>query len=418
MRLARPNPSRHWVWLLSFSVFFLASRGWFSLAYAAGLSTFVCFAAKGVKHNRQRYWFAIAVCLLTWMSARIWSDWWLSPSYMTFFLIAYLTECYWGRISPVPPSIMLTGSTAFSYVSAGPVPAPAEHFAQVTHPFKVNGEIIREAMLRIVLGLTKKGIADTILVWSAAAREVDGGGSVQAWALEIMRAARIYADFSGYADIAIGVGLLLGHRLPEDFRLPFFATSVSSYWRSWNASVSAFFIRYVFTPLSLTLRRWPILISVGVSTYITLCLSGLWHGFTGTQLVWGLFVGTVVVLEGGVKAQSRLSNLPGGLVLGWAITFYLMCLARVVSVEADLASAWAGLKALHGPIGDGTRSRFLRNMAWAIVALLVPHLFDWWRMRESRLFTSPALWTAVMSGLVFVWWFFSDGGLPFVYEGY
>lgn len=404
--------------LLALGLVFLGSRGPGTMAYIVGLTVFVCWAAQYVHRHRPRFWLATAAIVLAWAISRHFGDLGVSPSYITFFLLAYLTEVYWGRQTPVQnPGSFAAAAISPSHISAGPVPEPLHYLRDLRSPLSFDNVLVREALLRIMSGITKKAVGDAIYNWALVAKQFDpGGGGVPAWTLELARGARVYADFSGYADIAIGVGLLLGHRLPEDFRLPFLATSVSTYWRSWNASISRFFLHYVFTPMSLTLRHLPPWLAISAAAYTALLLSGLWHGFTWNQAVWGLLVGSIIVVEGGLRLQARLSAVPGGVFASWLLTFYLMCLARVFSLEDSLAEAWKIIGDLHSDFS--WRPRLLRGLVVAALAITLPHLYDWWRSRRPQLHHSLWEWCAVMAALMFVFWFFSDAGMPFVYEGY
>src|SRR5262249_39259398 len=149
------------------------------------------------------------------------------------------------------------------------------------------------ALLRILWGLAKKVIGDLL------GQTVNDGfshsgmiGPTRAWICALALAGQYYADFSGYSDVAIGLGQFLGLRLPENFRTPFLATSVADHWRRWNITVSGWFHEYVFVPICFI--RWPRLLRskwarslpLGIGVLSTMALIGVWHGFSWNNLIW------------------------------------------------------------------------------------------------------------------------------------
>jgi alginate O-acetyltransferase complex protein AlgI len=115
-----------------------------------------------------------------------------------------------------------------------------------------------------------------------------------AWLVLIAYTLQIYFDFSGYTDMAVGLGQTLGIRLPENFNYPYIAQSVSEFWRRWHMTLSAFFREYVFYPLER--RRLPFA-GQQINILIVFLLTGLWHGFNPTFIVWGLLHGAAIALE-------------------------------------------------------------------------------------------------------------------------
>ncbi len=113
------------------------------------------------------------------------------------------------------------------------------------------------------------------------------------WLLLYMYGLRLYFDFSGYIDIAIGVGILLGIRLPESFSRPYLRTNIAAFWRSWHITLANWVRFYLFAPLSRTLlrRRWPPLLVVFIAQIVSMLIIGLWHGFTWSFAIWGLWHG-------------------------------------------------------------------------------------------------------------------------------
>lgn len=420
-RFKRPQ----WAWLLFISLIYLFFHGVRESLYVLFCTTSVFYISRRIQGNSKLYILTIAFFVCIWALAKSTMSMSLSPSYVMFFLLACLTERYWGRLkAPESLAEFTAGAASLSWINAGPVPHPREHLAMIRNKFDFSPLIFREASLRIFLGLFKKGVADSILHWTIIMNTSQSSPMALSWTKELLRAARLYCDFAGYADIAIGVGLILGHRLPEDFRFPFFATSVSGYWRSWNSSVTTFFIIYVFNPLNLRLRSLAGLplsglwLPVALSTYITLILSGVWHGFTLSQLTWGLFVGTLILIEHYSRLPIVLAKFKGGVIVSWALTFYLMMIARVFSTQTSFAAAWLIIERMHSGVKFLRMRHELLGLSLAILAVSVPHSIDYLCLRKVDVVSSVWRWMFVLFILMCTVWLFRDYGTAFIYEGY
>ena len=119
-----------------------------------------------------------------------------------------------------------------------------------------------------------------------------------AWLVVISYALQIYYDFSGYTDMAIGLGRMLGFRFPENFNYPYISTSITDFWRRWHITLSNWFREYVFYPLERRRREMPAL-SQSLNILIVFLLTGLWHGVTLPFILWGLLHGLALVVERG-----------------------------------------------------------------------------------------------------------------------
>jgi len=124
------------------------------------------------------------------------------------------------------------------------------------------------------------------------------------WALLYAYTLRIYFDFSGYTDIAIGMGMLVGVKLPENFDSPYFKPNLTAFWNSWHITLAQWFRAYYFNPLTRTLRgrKLPIPVIIFITQITTMILIGLWHGVTWNFLIWGAWHGI------GVFVHNRWSN--------------------------------------------------------------------------------------------------------------
>ncbi|MCB0013633.1 MAG: hypothetical protein KDE34_17085, partial [Anaerolineales bacterium] len=170
-----------------------------------------------------------------------------------------------------------------------------------------------------------------------------------------------YLDFSGYSDIAIGIGLLFGIRLPENFDWPYLQTNLTTFWQRWHITLSNWVRHYLFTPLSRSLLRRqprpsPTLI-VLVAQLATMIAIGLWHGLSWNFLVWGLWHGLGLFIHKQWSDRTRrwyrdlqATTWPRRLWAGltWFITFHYVVLGWVWFLLPDLTLAWQTLARLFG----------------------------------------------------------------------
>jgi alginate O-acetyltransferase complex protein AlgI len=215
-------------------------------------------------------------------------------------------------------------------------------------------ENVTRGMLRFAHGLVKKIlIADSVgrLADAAFGAPAELTGSA-AWLGLMAYTLQIYFDFSGYSDMAIGLGRIFGFRLPENFCRPYCALSVTDFWRRWHITLSHWFRDYVYIPLGGSRGG-------GLQIYrnlgIVFLLTGLWHGANWTFILWGVFHGAILILER--RLNGRLVQPNPGMSLAAiagrrALTFLLVCLGWVLFRAPDLPSALAYYQAL-GRFGDG-----------------------------------------------------------------
>ncbi len=218
--------------------------------------------------------------------------------------------------------------------------------------------ILAAGVVLFILGLTKKVVlADTI------GKVVDLGfssplplGVVDGWALAISYTLQIYLDLSGYADMAVGVGGMLGLRLPLNFDAPLRAVSVVDFWRRWHISLSNFITTYLYTPMARLFPRLTLTRALAV-TLASMTIAGLWHGAAWTYVVFGVVHGLGLVTNQLWKKKVKI-KLPRA--LAWALTSLFVVLSFVVFRAATLAEAkhvLAGMLGAHGMVGIPTFSR-------------------------------------------------------------
>ena len=220
---------------------------------------------------------------------------WLGFSYVAFRLIHTLRDRQMGKLPALSLREYLTYLIFFPAYTAGPIDR-AERFVKDFRAMpSLDAPRAVEGAGRIAAGLVKKFvIADSLALF--ALNETLAGQARTApdvWLLLYAFAFRLYFDFSGYTDIAIGIGRLYGINLPENFNLPYLKRNITLFWQSWHMTLSTWARLYVFTPLSRALlmrqpRPSPALV-VLLSQVATMLVIGLWHGITANFALWGMW---------------------------------------------------------------------------------------------------------------------------------
>lgn len=214
----------------------------------------------------------------------------LAISFFTFEFVHVLVDVYLGKIVRLPLLEFAVFSMFFPTLVAGPIKRFQSFAPQVRAITVPPAPSFMLDIYRIVMGLAKKTIiADSMTVFiQPILAPSDAFGRLDYWAAFLAYAAKIYFDFSGYSDIAIGISGLLGLRIPENFEIPYWAPNIAQFWRRWHISLSSWIRDYIFIPLGGS-RGSPFVTIVNL--LIAMALAGLWHGAAWTFAVWGLWHG-------------------------------------------------------------------------------------------------------------------------------
>lgn len=216
-------------------------------------------------------------------------------SFYTFQSMSYTIDISRGRAEHLRnPLDFALYVTLFPQLVAGPIVRFHEISEQIRDRF-VSLDLFTDGCIRFAHGLAKKVIvADSVAPIADAAFAGDDLSITAAWIGLVAYSIQIYFDFSGYSDMAIGLGMMFGFRFPENFARPYSAVSVTDFWRRWHITLSNWFRDYVYIPLGgnrLSSARTIVNLS------LVFFLTGLWHGANWTFIVWGLFHGALLVTE-------------------------------------------------------------------------------------------------------------------------
>ncbi|GAB4524520.1 MAG: hypothetical protein OHK0046_39350 [Anaerolineae bacterium] len=290
---------------------------------------------------------------------------WLGFSYVAFRLIAVLLDYQAGNLPKggFPLRDMATYVLFFPAFTAGPIDRAQRFIPEVQQAKALDASRLVEGIGRIAVGAFKKFvIADSLALVSMNPVLTEQTQSTAGlWVLVYLYAFQIFFDFSGYSDVAIGLGRLYGITLPENFDRPYMQRNLQLFWQRWHMTLSTWFRVYYFTPLSramlrsrLKLPQWGMVFIAQVSTMI---LIGLWHGVTLNFLLWGLWHGlglyALKLLVDNTRGwYKRISTRawPKRLLTGVSVlaTFHYVALGWVFFALPDVQSSLTILQRLFG----------------------------------------------------------------------
>jgi alginate O-acetyltransferase complex protein AlgI len=286
-------------------------------------------------------------------------------SFFTFHSISYIVDVHRRQAvaqkGPVGAALYLL---FFPQLIAGPIIRYHDIAAQIAGRTHSTAQFAL-GVRRFTVGLAKKlliaGIvarpADAIFAMSA-----DQLTAAHAWLAVVGYTLQIYFDFSGYSDMAIGLGHMFGFTFPENFRYPYIAGSVQDFWKRWHISLSTWFRDYLYIPLGGS-RRSPARVYLNLTTVFFLC--GLWHGAAWTFVVWGLLHGLFLVLER-LGLGRVLAGLPRP--IGWVYTLSMVMTSWVFFRADSVAGALAMLRAMVG-LGAGAPTPY--DASWYLTPELL-----------------------------------------------
>jgi alginate O-acetyltransferase complex protein AlgI len=378
-------------------------RMWLALSLVVNLG-FLCvfkYAAFITGTMRHLGWAAVPLIVLP-LPAGI--------SFYTFQSMSYTIDIYRRQVRPARSfTDFASFVTLFPQLIAGPI----VRYARIQKSLEqrdVTSERATTGVVLLIVGLAKKLlVADTLAAASDPIFTQGSPGFIAAWVSMLLYAGQIYFDFSGYSDIAIGLGRLLGFEFPRNFDSPYQATSFSDFWRRWHITLSTWLRDYLYVPLGgnrLGTTR------TSINLMVTMLLGGLWHGASWTFVLWGGLHGLFLVTERLLGDRDPRRRLP---IFGQRlVVFVLVTLAWVPFKLPDLASVgrWWGAMLL-GRGGAGVVGAATLSLVAGLLGLIwLPRNSGEWRPTYR-----PAAVVA-LTGLLLVTLFVGYGRIrpsPFLY---
>ncbi len=271
-------------------------------------------------------------------------------SFYTFQVLTYTVDVYRGK-SPVqrdPFKLMLYVS-CFPQLIAGPIVQYSD-VAVMLDERESTPDGFTEGMKRFAVGLSKKvllaNVCGLIIEELPSAAGASGMSVLGAWYISVLYSLQLYFDFSGYSDMAIGMGRIFGFTYKENFNYPYISKSASEFWHRWHISLGSFFRDYVYIPLGGNRRGRA---RTALNLAIVWALTGLWHGASWNFVIWGLYYGVLIILEKLVLADFR-EKLHGAaqhiaalflIVVGWTVFYYtdMGCLGKHLGAMFGIGAA-------------------------------------------------------------------------------
>ncbi len=262
-------------------------------------------------------------------------------SFYTFQIISYEVDVYRGKVKASKSLIdYMTYVFLFPQLIAGPI-VRYETVSKELKSRKVTLEDFSYGVNRFIIGLFKKVvIANNI---GELCNILNGSSEVSVllyWVLGISYMLQIYFDFSGYSDIAIGIGRMIGFKFPENFNYPYTANSVTDFWRRWHMTLSSWFRDYVYIPLGgnrvSTLKHIRNILVVWM-------LTGLWHGASWNFIIWGIYFGVILIIEK-YFLNKILEKLPR--VIRNIYAMFIVMISFIIFSSDDISSALVAIKGL------------------------------------------------------------------------
>ncbi|HET9242197.1 MAG TPA: MBOAT family O-acyltransferase [Gaiella sp.] len=278
-------------------------------------------------------------------------------SFYTFMAISYVVDAYRGDFQPTTLEKFAVYLSFFPHLVAGPIVRPSELIPQIDTPRNPRRVDTGRAFYLIATGLFKKVVIANYLASSIVDEVFAAPGEHSS--LEILiavyaYAVQIYADFSGYTDIAIGIALLLGFSFPQNFDSPYAAVSVQDFWRRWHMTLSRWLRDYVYIPLGGN-RRGRVLTYRNLM--LTMLLGGLWHGAAWTFVVWGGLHGAALAWERWRGESRGAAESPPSTRSVWIariLTFHFVCFAWIFFRSDSFDAAWEMILGLSTGWGEAS----------------------------------------------------------------
>ena len=277
-------------------------------------------------------------------------------SFFTFQSMSYTIDMYLGKIKVQKNPISFAAFvTLFPQIVAGPIVRYDDVAAELDSR-KIDLNIIYDGIVRFITGLGKKVIIANGIgqLWNEAFALMGPEMSVlTAWLGIIGYTLQIYFDFSGYSDMAIGLGKMMGFNFPENFDYPYLSKSISEFWRRWHMTLGGWFKSSVYFPLGGNRK------GTGRTVFnlaVVWVLTGIWHGASWNFILWGTLYGVFIIAEK-LFLGKLLEKLPTA--VRWLYTMLLVVLGWVLFVTPDLPTAFSYMGTMFGSTGILADSRAL-----------------------------------------------------------
>ena len=260
-------------------------------------------------------------------------------SFFTFQSMSYTIDLYKRNIKVQKNAVsFMAFVTLFPQIVAGPIVRYEDIQNEIDHR-TIGEKQLGEGISRFIVGLGKKVlIANNIgILWSQV-KALDYGSlsAVTAWLGILAFTFQIYFDFSGYSDMAIGLGKMMGFNFPENFNYPYMSHSISEFWRRWHITLGAWFRSYIYIPMGGNRKGLPRTI---FNLFVVWAVTGIWHGASWNFMLWGVYFGVLIILER-LFLGKLLEKAPP--LISWLYTFVLVVFGWIMFDAVDTSTVFIG----------------------------------------------------------------------------
>lgn len=281
-------------------------------------------------------------------------------SFFTFQSMSYTIDLYMGNVKVQKNPISFAAFvTLFPQIVAGPI-VRYDDVARELDDRSITIDLIYDGVIKFIIGLAKKVlIANSIgSLWTTVkAMEMGSVSVLTSWLGILAFTFQIYFDFSGYSDMAIGLGKMMGFNFPQNFDYPYLSKSISEFWRRWHITLGSWFKSYVYFPLGGSRK------GMGRTVFnlaVVWFLTGVWHGASWNFILWGSLYGVIIILEK-LFLGKILDKLPAAVRMIY--TMFFVILGWVLFDTADLGAAGSYIATMFGASGILIDSTALYHLA-------------------------------------------------------
>lgn len=354
-------------------------------------------------------------------------------SFFTFQTMSYTLDIYFGKLEPLDSFVDFAFFVSFfPQLVAGPIVRASWFIPQIRKQLELNRDVIARALVLIFAGLIKKGVIADYISTNFVDRVFDNPelfSGVENLIAVYGYGLQIFCDFSGYSDIAIGLALLMGFDLPQNFRAPYTATSITDFWRRWHISLSTWLRDYLYIPLGGNRKGR---LRTDVNLMLTMLLGGLWHGASWNFVFWGGLHGLGLALDKlrmNIFARYKTGNAGErgfgywlAKALGLVFTFHFVSFGWIFFRARDFASAWTVIDRIMYEFRPHIFTQWLNSYTAVAFLIAFGYLIHWLPERAGRGFEyvlrrSPWVFQSLLLAVV-IWLLFQARSAdiqPFIY---
>ncbi len=394
------------------------ARKWLTLSLIANLLVLVFFKYDNFFQDNMLAIFRLMGYQPSWTTVNVILP--VGISFYTFQSLSYSIDIYRKKLTPTTSALDFALFVSFfPQLVAGPIVRAREFLPQLERQAHLKFD--QEGLLLFLRGLFKKVvIADNLGYFVAAIyNHPDQYTSLIVWLAAFAFYIQVYCDFSGYSDMAIALGRMLGYRLPENFDHPYFAVNMRSFWHRWHISLSTWFRDYLYIPLGGS-KAGPY--RMYANLFVVFFISGLWHGAGWNFILWSIFMGLVFIAER-ICMNKRWLGIGKDLLLSWGYTQFCWLFSLLFFRNEGKDALIGSLKKfvlfdLNFSISYMGLSKILPFPLMMMVLFLVLHIFSWRVGSIDQYISQLILWKRVvafifMGMLLYLCW--PTGERPFIY---